>query len=167
MTGSDEADYQHCVFRNDPLRLMTRSTLPPALEMKDDDPFMAEYLYKLQNDVCSPVPVFEAAAAVFTTAWRQAYERRVFFLIKARRMGIGPPNCRPGNMICVLAGARMLMILREPVSESTEASDENSMGFQEPRHFQLKGAAYGHGLINGEDVDRDEEGPRWYLIDLV
>ncbi|KAL1857560.1 hypothetical protein Daus18300_010318 [Diaporthe australafricana] len=62
-------------------------------------------------------------------------ERRLF-VTKAGRLGIGPPECRPGDIVSVLLGAEMPFLLR---------GQDRSDGA-----LRLIGESYVHGVMHGE-----------------
>jgi hypothetical protein len=60
---------------------------------------------------------------------------RTFLLTEHKRIGLGPPSTRPGDLTCVLYTADVPFVLR--------AKDETDL-------YQPVGKAYVHGVMNGE-----------------
>ena len=69
---------------------------------------------------------------------RHGFKRR-FFITKRGHIGSGPPDMHTGDMVCVLLGAKTLMILREVSPKPT---------------YELIGPAYVDGIMHGEAIAR-------------
>lgn len=67
-----------------------------------------------------------------------ACESRVFFSTKGGRIGVGPPETQPGDLICILYGAQPLYVLRR---------EGNG---KEP--LQILGDAFVHGRMDLDDM---------------
>lgn len=81
-------------------------------------------------------------------------ERRLF-VTKAGRLGIGPPECRPGDIISVLSGAEMPFVLR---------GQHRSDGA-----VRLIGESYVHGVMHGESMlmfPGPDEGFEQHMVDF-
>ena len=88
------------------------------------------------NQECKP---FELDAVLyFSGHQRHTCEGRMFFSTKGGRIGIGPPETQPGDLICILYGAKPLYVLRR---------DSNA---KVP--LQILGDAFVHGLMNLDDM---------------
>ena len=68
---------------------------------------------------------------------------RKFFITKAGRMGLGPAEMRPGDVVCVLFGSPTPFLLRR-----TTVVEE----------FKFVGECYVNGLMNGEAFEVRPEG---------
>jgi len=95
--------------------------------------------------------------------WAQVYERlflpcahilfrrttgRVIIQTTGGRLGMGVPDCQPGDAICVVPGHDMPLVLRSTAEG----------------HYQLVLSAYVQGLMEGEALGSDEES---WLASLV
>ena len=67
-----------------------------------------------------------------------ACESRMFFSTKGGRIGIGPPETQPGDLVCILYGAQPLYVLRR---------EGNG---KEP--LQILGDAFVHGRMDLDDM---------------
>lgn len=76
----------------------------------------------------------------FYNALRRKHGRRRLFVTANRYLGLGPASMVIGDEVWVLAGSGAAMVLR-----ATEIGDE----------FRLVGAAYVHGIMNGEHIGDD------------
>ena len=78
------------------------------------------------------------AAYNFLKELCHACEDRIFFSSKGGRIGVGPPGIQPGDLICILHGAKPLYVLRRE-------DDAN-----EP--LQILGDAFVHGCMDLDDM---------------
>ena len=78
------------------------------------------------------------AVTQFLMALRHACEDRMFFSTRSGRIGIGPPETQPGDLICILYGARPLYVLRRE-------SDAK-------KPLQILGDAFVHGCMDLDDM---------------
>jgi hypothetical protein len=124
-------------------------------------------LYKLQflgiaEDKCSTPSIDEVEKAYYNSSWlpwdesetlqlpsegqefynalRRKHGRRRLFVTANRYLGLGPAAMAIGDEVWLLAGSGAAMVLR-----GTESEDV----------FRLVGAAYVHGIMNGEQAGDD------------
>lgn len=90
-----------------------------------------------------------AAARPFEEAWSNFRDQRVFFVAGDGRIGWVPYNAKPGDHLYVSKGMRVPVVLR-PVGNSGS--------------WQLVGACYIHGLMDGEAEDMAENQWQWQKI---
>jgi hypothetical protein len=101
---------------------------------------------KTQNQ--DMIPVSEEKSALYYATWGQIVnkcEGRVYFGTGGGRVGIGPPDMKVGDKVCVLYGASPLYILRPLVGK------ENG--------YMLIGNAYIHGLMELDKTPIEVRGP--------
>lgn len=67
-----------------------------------------------------------------------ACKDRMFFSTKGGRIGIGPPETRPGDLVCILYGAKPLYLLRR--------------GHDGKKPLQILGDAFVHGCMDLDDM---------------
>ncbi|KAK2736938.1 heterokaryon incompatibility protein [Colletotrichum kahawae] len=79
--------------------------------------------------------------------------RRQFFISAGGFIGLGPPDIKVGDKICVFAGGKMPFIVRG-MEDETQGGDTPETG----THVRLLGDAYVHGLMYGQGVRRVEQG---------
>ena len=85
---------------------------------------------------------FEYASLV-----RKKGRNRALFSTEKGYIGLGPPHCRPGDIVCILFGGEVPFVLR-PVEG----------------RYQLVGDAYVHGIMEGEALrPHDSDGPNAYF----
>ena len=73
----------------------------------------------------------------------RACDGRRFFSTNGGRIGLGEPDTRPGDLICIFYGARTPFILRRKENDST---------------YMLIGETYVHGIMYGEAFQLREQG---------
>ncbi|KAK0516001.1 hypothetical protein JMJ35_002035 [Cladonia borealis] len=78
------------------------------------------------------------AANYFSIVLGNACEDRIFFSTKGGRIGVGPPETQPGDLICILYGAGPLYVLRR--------------GSDAKKPLQILGDAFVHGLMDLDDM---------------
>ena len=90
------------------------------------------------NAECNASAGESDAVLHFLIALRHACEDRMFFSTRDGRIGIGPPETQPGDLICILYGAKPLYVLRRN-------SDAKAP-------LQILGDAFVHGLMDLDDM---------------
>ncbi|KAF3808548.1 Heterokaryon incompatibility protein 6 [Colletotrichum gloeosporioides] len=83
----------------------------------------------------------------------RASGRRQFFISTEGFIGLGPPDIKVGDKICVFAGGKMPFIVRD-MDDETQGGGRPEAG----THLRLLGDAYVHGLMYGQGVKRVEQG---------
>ncbi|KAE9568677.1 hypothetical protein CGMCC3_g15249 [Colletotrichum fructicola] len=83
----------------------------------------------------------------------RASARRQFFISTEGLIGLGPPDIKAGDKICVFAGGKMPFIVRD-MDDETQGGGRPEAG----THLRLLGDAYVHGLMYGQGVKRVEQG---------
>ena len=73
---------------------------------------------------------------------------RVVFRTSSGLLGVGPIDLKVGDEVWVLAGAMTPLVLRN----KKRVDDKESQGVQ---HYEYLGAAYVHGMMNGEAIIQD------------
>jgi len=73
------------------------------------------------------------------------WNRRLSRLTYTGRLGLLPVDAEPGDSICILLGCSVPVVLRPD-------------DFEDPSHFVLIGECYVHGIMNGEALDKFDEG---------
>jgi hypothetical protein len=128
---SDETSEAH--WRT--LSAYPESRTTPNLQVTCYDSFK-EFLHDMSTSGISGAAEAERDEADrFTSRLRLVCNNRRYFSTRGGRVGIGPPETKPGDQICVLYYGRPLFLLRP-------------MGTLEI--FEMIGDAYVHGLVNGE-----------------
>jgi len=77
----------------------------------------------------------------YENAARTVCSARSFFTTENRYMGIGSNAIQNGDVVCVLLGGRVPYILRP-----------------QDKHYRLVGAAYVHGVMDGEVIEELRQG---------
>ncbi|KAF4211226.1 hypothetical protein CNMCM5878_002911 [Aspergillus fumigatiaffinis] len=144
---------------------LTRAVADPETNLSQPDlQTLTHWLYKLQflgiaEDQCFTPSMDEVEKAYYSSSWlpwdesetlqlpaegqefhnalRRKHGRRRLFVTVNRSLGLGPASMAVGDEVWVLAGSGAAMVLR-----GTETEDE----------YRLVGAAYVHGIMNGEQV---------------
>lgn len=80
---------------------------------------------------------------------------QVFFVTETGMLGLGHPDTKPGDEVWVLNGGKVPFTL-------TPRKTEGQVG--EPEDYDFGGAAYVHGLMNGELYYWDDEAPEDRLL---
>ena len=101
------AAYMSCLLRNTGCEAYSTSSLKAQAKLGDS---------------------FEYASLV-----RKKGRNRALFSTERGYIGLGPPHCRPGDLVCILFGGEVPFVLR-PVGG----------------RYQLVGDAYVHGIMEGE-----------------
>ncbi|KAF2671103.1 hypothetical protein BT63DRAFT_423356 [Microthyrium microscopicum] len=148
-----------------------------GFELEKDDEFVREHFRRLRNDVLEPGPIVAGKADNYADALSRAlFERRVF-ITESGKLGLGPVTTEIGDKVAVISGASMPFVLREAeTSPAQDMSTSDSEGASNPKHYNLIGPAYVHGIMNGEALQhatthdgaeiKPDEYP-WPYIDLV
>jgi hypothetical protein len=76
--------------------------------------------------------------------------RRALFFTRDQRIGVGPSEIQPGDLVCVLFGGSTPFILR-PLVQAIDSSNQ---------YYSLVGLAYVNGLMDGEAIGEYEAGER-------
>jgi hypothetical protein len=147
---------------------LTRAVADPETNISQPDrQTLTHLLYKLQflgiaEDNCFTPSIDEVEKAYYTSSWlpwdesetlqlprggqefynalRNKHGRRKLFVTANRYLGLGSGSMAVGDQVWILSGSGAAMVLR-----GTETEDE----------FRLVGAAYVHGIMNGEQVGDD------------
>lgn len=128
----------------------------PTLDMLDG-PFIAEWFYRLRDDIRDPIGILRSSANVFATAIARGISNRSFFVTPGKLIGIGPPQLGVQDRIVIIAGAQMPFVVRS-------ITDQNGLQGQ----YTIIGEAYVHGVMDGSSVPLDDDGdPIWDTITLV
>lgn len=90
------------------------------------------------NAECNASTEEDEAVDYFVTVVRLACEGRIFFSTRGGRIGVGPPGTQPGDLICILYGAKPLYMLRR------------QRHAKEP--LQILGDAFVHGCTDLDDM---------------
>ncbi|KAH6639242.1 heterokaryon incompatibility protein-domain-containing protein [Boeremia exigua] len=90
-----------------------------------------------------------------------AAHKRMFFCTGEGHFGLCFPHSRPGDEVWVLAGGKVLFVLRPAGGDVEEGGGEA----ERPPRFKLIGECYLHGFMDGEALDTEDEqlGPL-YLV---
>jgi hypothetical protein len=149
---------------------LTRAVAGPETNLSQPDlQTLTHLLYKLQflgiaEDQCFTPSIDEVEKGYYSSSWlpwdksetlqlpaegqefynalRRKHGRRRLFVTVNRSLGLGPASMAVGDEVWLLSGSGAAMVLR-----GTETEDE----------YRLVGAAYVHGIMNGEQVDDDVE----------
>jgi hypothetical protein len=140
----------------------------PGLSYQNSDIFIKDYFDRLQNDIDKPITILEGDKNTFLAASGQACHERAFFITEHGRLGIGPRESQIGDHIAVLSGGSMPFVVSEthfvgPLNERNNHTIGASV-----RRYNLIGASYVHGLMNGEGVVKlGADQYEWIMIDIV
>ncbi|KAK3352565.1 heterokaryon incompatibility protein-domain-containing protein [Lasiosphaeria hispida] len=86
----------------------------------------------------------------FTYEFQRGYAFRKLFTTETGLLGLGPVTARPGDEVWVVSGSETPLLLRRRCNPE---SDECKSGCDNDAHrFELVGAVYVHGIMNGEAV---------------
>ena len=101
---------------------------------------------------CLTFTAFSQYAAFFLTSGNDG---------QPRRMGMGPTSIQAGDQIFILAGGNMPFVLRP------EKDDQDGLQHPVQGRYELLGAAYVHGAMEGELVNGStDQAPQWRDITL-
>lgn len=82
-----------------------------------------------------------------------------FFVTPHRVIGVAPSKTRHDDLLCILIGARIPLIIRK--------LEDTTMAANSPRAFELVGAAYVHGYMEGQAFQEMIEHKRQPQIELI
>lgn len=125
---------------------------------RDESIYMVFWYRELLAHYEFPQPDVVRNAAeidIFHAHISHATARRQFFVSREGFIGLGPPDTKVGDKICVLAGGKMPFILRD-LEEGERGKNKSEPG----TYCRLLGDAYVHGLMDGQAVKVVEDGTR-------
>ena len=107
----------------------------------------AAYWKLLSSDVSAdptlnepqPPLIDDSAGERFFLDMKNACNGRSFLFTEKGRYGLGPCIAQPGDLCCVIFGAKVPFLLRRTETEG---------------HYKLVGEVYLHGIMRGEAIDR-------------
>ena len=80
---------------------------------------------------------------VFATMVDSSCRGRSYFSTEGKRVGLGPRDVSPGDLVCVFEGSPTPYVLRATASGTS---------------YTFIGECYVHGLMNSEALDMRDEG---------
>jgi hypothetical protein len=126
------------------------------------------YFDRLQKDIDKPITVLEDDKNTFLAASSQVCHERAFFITEQSRLGIGPRESQKGDHIAVLSGGSMPFVVRETQFVSPLNDPNNHTIGASVRRYNLIGASYVLGFMNGEGVVKlGADQYEWTMINII
>jgi hypothetical protein len=132
--------------------------------LKDHDLYkLFWYMRLLDSHSLPPAAFVEGKRGMAFQHVMRTTLRRQFFVSSKGFIGLGPPDTKVGDWICVFAGGKMPFVVRDLGG----GKGKGVQGREQENQCRLLGDAYVHGLMDGEamsEVDDPENLETFYLL---